>query len=221
MDAFSKLLLWGIEGLYGICGDYGVAIVLITVLIRTLLLPLNVKQRRQMQKQREIGDAVSTIKEKYAKNPQRMNEELQMLYRKEGTGMGGCLISLLQFPVMMCLYQGIRMTAAVGAATVLLPWVPSLLVRDQTFLLPTATLVMQLLPQIYPWLRFFKELRLQKPSFCMMLTLLLTGGMFAFFIPAGVGLYYFTSGLFSAAEQFVCHVVALHNLRPAAGNPSC
>ena len=50
MDFFSELLFRGIEWVYGVCGDYGVAIVLITVFIRLLLLPLNVKQRRQMEK---------------------------------------------------------------------------------------------------------------------------------------------------------------------------
>lgn len=127
--------------------------------------------------------------------------------------MGSCLISLMQFPVMMCLYQGIRLTAAAGAATVLLPWVPSLLVRDQMFLLPAATVAVQLLPQLYPYMRFFEKLRLQKPSFGMVLTLLLTGGMFAFFIPSGVGLYYFVSGAFSAAEQFGVHAMALRRQR--------
>lgn len=210
MDFFSELLFRGIEWVYGVCGDYGVAIVLITVFIRLLLLPLNVKQRRQMEKQKKVSEAVESIKEKYGKEPQKMNAELQKLYQREGTGMGSCLISLLQFPVMMCLYQGIRLTAAAGAATVLLPWVPSLLVRDQTFLLPAATVVVQLLPQLYPYLRFFQKLQLSKPSFEMTLTLLLTGGMFAFFIPSGIGLYYFTSGVFSAVEQFGLHVLAMN-----------
>lgn len=195
----------GIELLYALTGDYGIAIVCITVVIRVLMLPLGRQQRKYAQNQQELNQEVEALKEKYKKNPEKMNDELQKLYQTKGVGGGGCLVSLLQFPVMICLYQGIRLTAAAGTATVLLPWVSSLLVRDQMFILPIATIFVQILPQIYPYLPYFKALRLQKPSVPMVLTLMLTNSIFAFMIPSGIGLYYFVSGLFYAGEQFAVH----------------
>lgn len=129
MNIFVDGLRWVIEWMYGLSGDYGVAIVLVTVAIRMLMIPLNIRQREQLQKQQVISQKAEALKERYKKNPQKQNEELQRLYQSEGTGAGGCLLTLLQFPIMMCLYHGIRLTAAAGTTTVLLPWVSSLLDR--------------------------------------------------------------------------------------------
>lgn len=209
MEFIAQILREIIQWIYGICGDYGIAIVAITAAIRILLLPLNIRQRKAMQKQQEISREAEALKEKYKNQQQKLNEELQKLYQEKGTGMGGCLMSFLQFPIMMCLYHGIRLTAAAGTATVLLPWVSSLLVRDQTFILPIATLVVQLLPQTYPYFRFFRSLKLQKTPVRMILAMLLANSMFAFVLPSGIGLYYFTSGLFTAAEQLAANIFAV------------
>lgn len=202
--------------MYSFTGDYGVAIALITVVVRALLVPLNVKQRAQMQKQQEISGEAEKLKEKYKNNPQKMNEELQKLYQEKGIGGLGCLLNFIQLPVMMCLYNGIRLTAAAGTATVLLPWVSSLLMRDQTLILPAATLMIQFLPQTYPYIRYFRELNLQKMTLPMALTLLFANSMFVFMIPSGVGLYYFVSGLFTAVEQLVVHVLAVRRMAAQA-----
>lgn len=212
MDILVQGIKQVIEWIYGFCGDYGVAIVMITVAIRMLLLPLNVQQRKQMEKQQEISREVERLKEKYKNDQQKMNAELQKLYQEKGTGAGGCLMSFLQFPIMICLYNAIRLTAAAGTATVLLPWVSSLLVRDKTLVLPIATLIIQLLPQTFPYIRYFKALNLQKASMPMVLILLLTNSMFAFVIPSGVGLYYFVSGLFGAAEQLVFYIMSVRKM---------
>lgn len=121
---FERWIGW----LYGIVNDYGIAIILITVCVRLLLLPLNLKQRKSME---QLG-------------------------KEDGTGAKGCLLSLIQFPIMLCLYHAIRQTAAVNVRTMLLPWVPS-----------------------------------------------------------GIGLYYFMSGLFQAAEQFVYYQGRVHRPKSA------
>lgn len=216
MNLFVQGLRRGIELLYLLFGDYGVAIVLVTMGIRILLIPLNIYQRKQMKKQQEMSRRVEELKLKYEKNPKKLEGELSRLYREQGMSGAGCLLTFLQFPIMMCLYEGIRLTAAAGTATILLPWVSSLLVRDKTFILPAATLAVQLLPQIYPYLGFFRSLHLQKMSVPMLLTLLLTNSVFAFMIPSGVGLYYFVSGAFSAAEQFALHCLERKRAAQAA-----
>ena len=69
-----------------------------------------------------------------------------------------------------------------------------------------------MLPQIYPYISFFKVLNLQKASIPTLLILLLSNGMFVFAIPSGLGLYYLVSGIFTAAEQFVYNLLSVRKM---------
>ena len=203
MEILAQIFEAVINGIYSFTGDYGVAIVIITIVIRACMVPLNIRQRKQMERQKEIGKEVEIIKAKYGKNQEKLNNELQKVYQKNGTGMGSCLLPLLQIPVMYGLYHAIRIIALGGSATGLLPWVASILVRDHMLILPIATILVQVLPQTYPYLRFFKSLELQKAPLPTIMIFLLANSLFVFAIPSGIGLYYFVSGLFTALEQLV------------------
>ncbi len=207
MEILTQLFEAIINVFFGITGDYGVAIVLITLVIRTCLVPLNIKNRRQMKKQKEISKEVEALKAKYGKNQEKLNIELQKVYAKNGTGMGSCLLPFLQLPIMYALYHAIQVVSLAGATTIVLPWVTSILVRDQMLILPIATVIVQILPQIYPYLRLFKDLEIQKAPLSTILFLLLSNSMFVFLIPSGVGLYYFVSGVFTTVEQFIVNLV--------------
>lgn len=207
MEMLAQIFEAMINGIYGFTDDYGVAIVVITLIIRACMVPLNIKQRAQMKKQKEISVQIEQLKAKYGKNQKKLNEELQKVYEKNPTGIGGCILPFLQLPVMYGLYQAIRMVAMAGATTVLLPWVASILMRDHMLILPIATLFVQILPQTYPYLRFFKDLELQKASVPSIAVILLTNSLFVFALPSGLGLYYFVSGLFTAFEQLIVNLV--------------
>ena len=213
MSIFIGFLKYIIELFFSITGDYGVAIVIVTVLVRTLLVPLDIRQRRQMEKQKEISKKIDVIKSKYKKNQKQMEKEVQRVYQENGTGVGSCLVSVLQLPVMLGLYNAIRMISAAACATVLLPWISSLLVRDQLFLMPIATLIVQLLPQTYPYMRFFKELELQKQPVGSIAAILLVNSLYLFVIPSGLGLYCFTSGLFQTIEQLIFNIIEIQKRR--------
>ena len=196
---FGTFLL---EYFYRMVGDYGIAIVCITCLVRVLLLPVNLMQRKQMKRQKALQERIEVIKKKCEKNEKKKNEELQKLYQSEKAGGLGCLLSILQFPVMIILYRSVVAVIGGGGGTILLPWVDSILSRDRIGLLPTATLFIQVLPQVYPYMPFFESLKIQKQPMTTIIPILLMNAMFVFSIPSGVGLYYFVSGLFSATEQF-------------------
>ena len=213
MEMLAQLFGLLINGIYGLTKDYGVAIVIITIAIRACLIPLNIRQRQQMKKQQETSKEVEALKAKYGKNQEKLNQELQKLYQKNGTGMGSCLLPFLQFPIMYGLYHAIQLVTLAGATTVLLPWVASILVRDQLLILPIATILVQILPQTYPYLKFFKDLKLQKAPVATILILLLTNSFFVFVIPSGIGLYYFVSGLFGAIEQFIVNLIEVRRLK--------
>lgn len=204
-----------IELVYGVCGDYGIAIVLITIAVRLSLLPLGRKQRQAMKKQQQLGQKIEEIKKKYGNNTSKMNAELGKLYQREGTGSMGCLLSLLQFPIMLVLFNGIRLAATANVTTVLLPWVPSLLVRDSSYILPVLTVAVQMIPQMLPYIGFFKKLNMQKMSAAMILILLFTNSWFAFMLPSGIELYYLVSGLFTSIEQVVNGIIEIKNMEIA------
>ena len=216
MEILAQIFETAINWIYGFTGDYGVAIVIITIAIRACMVPLNIKQRSQMKKQKEISVQVEQLKVRYSKNQKKLNEELQKVYEKNPTGVGSCLLPFLQIPVMYGLYNAIRVIALAGVTTVLLPWVTSILVRDHMLILPVATVLVQILPQTYPYLRFFKDLELQKASVPSLLIILLTNSVFVFAIPSGIGLYYFVSGLFTALEQFVVNLIEVRKRKQLA-----
>lgn len=201
-----------IELLYAVCGDYGIAIVLITVIVRLCMIPFNRKQRASMKKQQVINRKAEEIKNKYKNRQDKMTAELQKLYREEGTGSMGCLSALLQLPVMIVLYNGIRLAVAVNETTVLLPWIPTLLARDSTYILPVITVFVQMFPQILPYIGFFRKLNLQKMSLPMILILLFSNSWFAVMLPAGIELYYMVSGLVTAGEQIGGYVWELKGM---------
>jgi len=190
-----------VQTFYGLTGDYGIAIVMITLSIKLLLLPLNIKQRRQLEKQKEVSQKVAEIQKKYANNQNKMNEELQKVYAENGLGSMGCLSTLIQMPIMIGLYHGIRSVITEDATSVLLPWISSLLLSDATGILPIATLILQVLPMLFPYIPCFKKKQMQKTPMGTILMILIMNGMFVFVIPSGVGLYYLVSSLFSLIEQ--------------------
>lgn len=204
-----------IEVMYSVCGDYGIAVVLITIIIRLCMIPLNRKQRQTMKQQQNLNLQVEEIKNKYKNNTSKMDKELQKLYKKEGNGSKGCLLAFLQFPIMIVLYNGIRLAITADVTTVLLPWVPSLLARDSTYILPIMTVFVQIFPQIIPYISFFRKLNLTKMSISMILMLIFTNGCFAFMLPAGIELYYMISGLFTLVEQVIGYIIEAKKVKMA------
>ena len=197
-----------VQVLYGFTGDYGIAIVMITLAIKLLLLPLNIKQRAQLEKQKEVSQKVAEIQKKYVNNQNRMNEELQKVYAENGLGSIGCLSTLIQMPIMIGLYHGIRNVITEDATSVLLPWVSSLLLSDAIGILPIGTLILQVLPMLFPYMPCFEKKQMQKTPMGTIIMLLVMNGMFVFMIPSGVGLYYFVSSSFSVVEQFF-HTISI------------
>ena len=198
-DSIGKI----VQVLYAFTGDYGIAIVMITLAIKLLLLPLNIKQRAQLEKQKEVSQKVAEIQKKYANNQNKMNEELQKVYAENGLGSVGCLSTLIQMPIMIGLYHGIRNVITEDATSVLLPWISSLLLSDATGILPIATLILQVLPMLFPYMPCFEKKQMQKTPMGKIIMLLVMNGMFVFMIPSGVGLYYFVSSLFTVVEQVI------------------
>jgi len=94
-----------IKFFYSFTHNYGIAIILLTIMIKIILHPLTFKSFESMRRMSTLQPKVNEIRERYKSNPQQMNREVQALYRKEKINpMGGCLPLLLQLPIFYALY---------------------------------------------------------------------------------------------------------------------
>ena len=100
---------WVLRTFYELTGSYGWALVLFTIVVKLITLPFQMKSKKSMMRMNLFQPKIKEIQTKYANTPQRMNEEMQMLYAQEGVNpMSGCLWSFLPFPILIALYSIIR-----------------------------------------------------------------------------------------------------------------
>lgn len=107
-DYFGSILGYILWFLFMIVQNYGVAIILFTILVRAAMFPLNIKQQGSMASSSRLAAKQKELSAKYANDKQKYQEELQKLYAQEGAKPGGgCLVSLIPFPIMLGLYYTI------------------------------------------------------------------------------------------------------------------
>jgi YidC/Oxa1 family membrane protein insertase len=100
---------WLVAQIYDLIPNYGVTIIVLTILIRVVLLPLGIKQVRSMQHMQIIQPKVKQIQQKFKGNKQRQQEEIMKLYREYGVNpFSGCWPVLLQFPILIAMYSVVR-----------------------------------------------------------------------------------------------------------------
>lgn len=115
-------------------GSYGLAILAVTIIIRLLLLPLAVKQTKSMAEAQKLQPEIMKIREKYKKEPQKMNEAVMKLYQEHDVNpMAGCLPTLVQLPILFGLYHAVLRDPNIKAGQFL--WL-ALGSPDHFFILP-------------------------------------------------------------------------------------
>lgn len=127
---FFEVFAAALAGFYALVGNYGLAIILLTLAVRVLLLPLSIKQTRSMREMQRIQPEVKKIQAKYKGKKdgrQQMNEEMMTLYKEHGVNpLGGCLPLLMQMPVFIALYRLISTPLAyMGYTLAGTDWVPA------------------------------------------------------------------------------------------------
>jgi len=127
-----KVLQW----FYGVLPNWGVAIILLTVLVKFFTLPLTVSQTKSMAAMKALAPEVEAIKKRYASEPMQANQEVMALYKANGVNpLAGCLPMLLMMPVYFALYKTIYSAVELYQAE-LGGWVTDLSVADPYFILP-------------------------------------------------------------------------------------
>ena len=104
MGSIAKLLGSLLKIIYDIVNNYGIAIVIFTVLIRLILLPLNIKQQKSMMRMQAVSPLISEVQEKYKNDKEKQSQETMKIYQKyKISPFAGCLPLLIQFPVLIAL----------------------------------------------------------------------------------------------------------------------
>ncbi|HEX3048037.1 MAG TPA: membrane protein insertase YidC [Bacillota bacterium] len=193
-QAFDSLL--GV--IFKLTGDWGITIILLTLVIRILLLPLSIKQKIALEKQQETFKKIEEVKLKLKNQKEKMEQEISQLMQEGSKNFLGCLLTLLQLPVLYSLYQ-VFSRVPIEATSMIIPWLTSLKAPDPYFVIPALTVLVQLLPNILAVVGFLKEF--PKASWSQMAIMSLLGALFFIKAPAAVGIYWIASGIFGVLEQ--------------------
>lgn len=109
MASISSLFGYILEFIYNLINNYGLAIILFSILLKLLLLPLSIKQQKTMNKTTKIQGKVKEIQEKYKNDQNKMNQELMDLYKKENMSpFSGCLTSIIQIIILFAMFGLVR-----------------------------------------------------------------------------------------------------------------
>lgn len=132
----AKFLLVLLKWFYSIVGNWGVSIILLTLLVRTLVLPLNISTFKSTKKMQKIQPLITNLRERYKDDPQTMNKEMMALWKEHKVNpVGGCLPMLLQLPVFFALYQVLGQSIELYQAPFFF-WIKDLSLKDPYFILP-------------------------------------------------------------------------------------
>lgn len=142
MDFLSNIVQQVITVLYNFTssfgmGNYGLAIVIMTIIVKLLLYPLSKKQIESTKAMMELQPKMKAIQEKYKDDKQRLNMELANLYKSEGVNpLAGCLPLLVQMPIMIGIFYGIRDFHYADPASASFLWMTNISSPDPTYILP-------------------------------------------------------------------------------------
>ncbi len=210
---FLKVLRW----IFGYVGNWGWAIVLLTVAIRMALFPLMHKSTVSMRRMQKVQPKVKAIQEKYKKNKsdpqvrQKMNQETMALYKEEGVNpVGGCLPMLVQMPILFALYTLFAHAIELRHAPFIW-WITDLSAKDPIYITPVLmTATMWLQQRLAPQAGDPNQQRM------MRMMPLVFGIMFLGF-PAGLVLYWLTNNVVSILQQEVTLHLVGERKRPGGG----
>ena len=125
----AEMVLVLLLSIQKIVKDYGIAILILTIITRIVTYPMTLSSLKSMEKMKDIQPKVNKIRQKHKNSPQKMNEEIMALYKKEGVNPlnPGCLPMFLQMPVFISLFVVLRKSIEIrGENTILIPWVKDL-----------------------------------------------------------------------------------------------
>jgi YidC/Oxa1 family membrane protein insertase len=206
-DFISITLLTLLQAFHKVIPNYGVAIILLTIVVRAALHPLTRKAQISMARMQKLAPEIKKLQEKFKHDKQRLGREQMELFKKQGVNpMGGCLPLLLQFPIIIGLYRALELSVDLRDAPFVF-WVRDLS-RPDTInagggfpinILPVVMIASWIVQQKMMPKSPDPQARRQQTMMTVMTTVLF--GWIFYFIASGLTLYWLTSTLLGIAEQ--------------------
>jgi YidC/Oxa1 family membrane protein insertase len=192
---FARILLYVMRSIEGFVHNWGVAIILLTVLVKALLYPLTAKSVASMNEMRKLQPEIEKLKAKFGSDREKLNMATMQLYQQHKVNpLGGCLPMLLQLPIWFALYATLQTSVELYHEPFL--WMRDLTRHDPYFILPIAMGVSSFIMQkISPQPADNAQAKMMlyfMPGFFTILML---------FVPGGLTLYIFVNNLLSIAQQ--------------------
>ena len=181
---------------YTVVGNWGFAIILLTLMVKAILYPLSAHSYKSMANMRRVGPQMKRLQERHADDRQKLSQEMMALYKKEKVNpLGGCLPMLLPMPIFIALYWVLFESVELRHAPFML-WINDLAAMDPFFILPLAMGASMFLQQsLSPAVGDPMQVRMMK-----MMPIMFTA-LFLFF-PAGLVLYWLVNNVLSIAQQW-------------------
>jgi YidC/Oxa1 family membrane protein insertase len=190
-------LFYLLDWLHGFVNNWGVAIILLTVIIKAVLYPLSAASYRSMAKMRKVAPQMKRLQERYKDDRQKLSSEMMSLYKKEKANpLGGCLPILVQMPVFIALYWVLFESVELRQAPFFL-WIDDLSAMDPFFVLPILMGASMFFQQtLNPPMPDPMQARIMKMMPIMFTVLFL-------FFPAGLVLYWLLNNVLSMTQQWI------------------
>lgn len=192
----AKLLFAGLQFFHGLVGNWGWAIILLTILVKLILWPLSAKSYRSMAKMRVIAPEMQRMKEEFGDDRMRFSQEMMALYKREQVNpLSGCLPLLMQMPIFLALYWVLMESVELRHAPWIL-WIQDLSAMDPWFILP---LIMGVTMYVQQALNPQPTDPMQAKVFKLM-PIMFT--VFMLFFPAGLVLYWVVNNSITIFQQW-------------------
>lgn len=189
-------IFWALQAIHSLVGNWGWAIVVLTIIIKAIFFPLSAASYKSMAKMRVLTPRLTQLKERYGDDKQRLNQEMMKMYQTEKVNpLGGCLPIVVQIPVFISLYWVLLGAVEMRDAPWVL-WINDLASADPYYILPVIMMV-----------SMFVQTKLNPTppdpiqAKVMMMMPLIFGFMF-FWFPAGLVLYWVVNNVLSIAQQW-------------------
>ncbi len=191
----SKPMLAVMKWFYGIVGNWGVAIILLTLLVRALVLPFNLMSYKSMKGMQTIQPILAGLRERYKDDPVTLNREMMSVMKQNNANpLAGCLPMLLQIPIFFALYKVIGSSVELYQAPFAV-WIQDLSIHDKFYVLPVLMgVTMYVQQKMTP--------TTMDPTQAKILAFMpILFSVFMLNLPAGLTLYMFISAVFGIIQQ--------------------
>ncbi|WP_300357411.1 YidC/Oxa1 family membrane protein insertase [Fusobacterium sp.] len=187
---FEKILM----AIYGVTGNFGLSIIILTILIKLVLLPLTLKQDKSMKEMKKLQPKIDALKEKYGNDQQMLSQKTMELYKEHNASpVKGCLPLLIQLPILWALFGVLRKDGIVPDETFL--WF-SLVSPDPYFILPVLNGAISFVQQKLMGGNDNPQMKNMMYIFPIMMIFI------SYKMPGGLQLYWLTSSLAGVIQQY-------------------